>query len=284
MPTLSLPTLPSRPTCTACPLHLTAKSVGVPSIWLPTSLPPGEGPIVIMLGRNPGRQENDANEPFVGKSGAILKKGYIASSGLDKLATIYLFNTVRCFTPADKEPAWATHVRKCFPHTLEDLRTVFTRPSLPFASNSTLPKSLGVPTPLTSTSGCSRTATPSSPRKLSVVCLGGMASRAFVALALGEKPPKSQAEAFRNNARVVSLSSPPATSVPSGDPAPTVNRSTTSDLFLLHTYHPSYYLRNPNCGQSIQEHTTLLTDWLQDRLVTPSRPILVKPYAPGATP
>ena len=283
---ITLPQLPPRPTCKACPLHETAKNVGVRGVWLEGSLPPGPGvPVVVMLGRNPGKNENEQGIPFVGRSGAILRNGYMGGpTPLPSLASVYLLNTVRCFTVADAEPNWSKHVKPCWHHTASDLTEIIRCHTPPVMKLSATAAGGG----LTSTVSISP-ATPngestlisaksvsthlpkserlvSSPPKISVVCLGGLASQAFVALGLGEPKPKSQAECFRNNAREVQLT--------------LGSDSRPHKVFLLHTYHPAFYLRNPNAGVSIQEHLQMLIDWLQGKLVAFSKPTIVPPFAP----
>lgn len=273
---LQLPVLPSRPACTGCDLHKTARHVGTPAIRLPDSLPPTPtNPVVIMLGRNPGRMENEANEPFVGKSGNVLRNGYCGGpTPLKALATIYLFNTVRCFTPADAEPNWGKHTKPCFPHTLTDIEEVLRCHSRPCESRGIGPLPLSIDSPpiasiepagsvdsQNSSSSISLIPTAQTPtRPSAVVCLGGMAGQAFVHLGLGETRPKSLAESLRNNGRLVEWRGWP--------------------LFLCHTYHPSAYLRNRNHGPAIECHIQMLVDWLQDKLVAPSSPNIVPPRGP----
>lgn len=250
MDNITLPQLAARPTCKACPLHQTAKNVGVRGVWLEGSLPPGPGvPAIIMLGRNPGKNENEQGIPFVGRSGAILRNGYMGGpTPLPSLGSVYLLNTVRCFTVADAEPNWSKHVKPCWHHTLEDLTEIL-RCHSPVAAPASSTQSSSVP-------GV----------KTAVVCLGGLASQAFVALGLGEPKPKSQAECFRNNGREVQLT--------------LGSDSRPHKVFLLHTYHPAFYLRNPNAGVSIQEHLQMLIDWLQGKLVAFSKPTIVPPFSP----
>jgi uracil-DNA glycosylase family 4 len=117
---MQLTLLPAAPACTACDLHSAAKNVGIPSRHLPTSLPPDPtNPVVIVIGMNPGTQEDRAGECWIGPSGQLLSGPYLAGSGVDKLATIYLCNVARCVSPGGKpKPA---HYRTCFGKTLLDI-------------------------------------------------------------------------------------------------------------------------------------------------------------------
>lgn len=259
---LSLPQLPAREDCRACPLHETAKHVGVRGVWLEGSLPPGPGvPAVIMLGRNPGRNENEQGIPFVGRSGGVLRNGYLGgSTPIPSLASVYLLNAVRCFTVADAEPNWSKHVKPCWAHTQTDLKEITKCHVATSADNQKHPITEAcLPSTVNPSSYPISVFSPLC-MKLSIVCLGGLASQAFVSLGLGEAKPKSQAEAFRNNAREVKYGG--------------------WDVFLLHTYHPAFYLRNPNAGAAIQDHMLLLIDWLQGKLVAPSEPTIVPPRLP----
>lgn len=119
-----LPTLPARPDCQACSLHTDATHVGVPSIHLPTSLPPSPTtPVVLFLGRNPGFNEDQQNEPFVGKSGRLLREAYVPGVALQSSASIYLLNAVRCYT-VDNTPPKATHYKACLPYTTADIDSI----------------------------------------------------------------------------------------------------------------------------------------------------------------
>jgi uracil-DNA glycosylase family 4 len=121
--TISLELLPSKPTCTACDLHLCAKSVGVPSRHLPTSLPSiPTNPVVIVLGMNPGNQEDRANQCWIGPSGQLLTGPYLQGSGVIDQASIYLCNIARCVSPGGKpKPA---HYRTCITNTISDINAI----------------------------------------------------------------------------------------------------------------------------------------------------------------
>ena len=120
---MQLELLPSKPTCTACDLHLCAKSVGVPSRYLPTSLPSiPTNPVVIVLGMNPGNQEDRANECWIGPSGQLLTGPYLQGSGVIDQASVYLCNIARCVSPGGKpKPA---HYRTCITNTISDINAI----------------------------------------------------------------------------------------------------------------------------------------------------------------
>jgi uracil-DNA glycosylase len=73
--------------CTRCPLYKYA-----------TQVVPGEGPArarIMMVGEQPGDQEDLAGKPFVGPAGRVLDKA-IHDSGLDR-TTIFVTNAVKHF-------------------------------------------------------------------------------------------------------------------------------------------------------------------------------------------
>jgi uracil-DNA glycosylase family 4 len=120
---MQLELLPSKPTCTACDLHLCAKSVGVPSRHLPTSLPSiPTNPVVIVLGMNPGNQEDRQGECWIGPSGQLLTGPYLQGSGVIDQASVYLCNIARCVSPGGKpKPA---HYRTCITNTISDINSI----------------------------------------------------------------------------------------------------------------------------------------------------------------
>lgn len=121
---MNLPLFPSHPECAACDLHEYALNVGIETICLPDSLPPGPGvPALLIVGQNPGLAEDERGIPFIERSGRMVREGIIPGAGLDKLATIYLTNAVRCHSlenapPSDKQ------ARLCAPHTCKDVDAI----------------------------------------------------------------------------------------------------------------------------------------------------------------
>lgn len=126
MTPIPLPTFPPRNDCSACDLHSQAgiRNVGVPAEWVDSSLPPNSSnPAVIFLGMNPGQQEDLLNRPFVGPSGRLLRKVYIAANDLHRIASVYLFNAVKCWTPTEAQPK-RRHYNSCWSHTIDDLEQI----------------------------------------------------------------------------------------------------------------------------------------------------------------
>ncbi|RME05636.1 MAG: hypothetical protein D6812_02875 [Deltaproteobacteria bacterium] len=115
----SLPLLPQQRDCQRCELHTAARNPGVPTIqWSSTADP--SLPALLIIGQNPGYQEDQRAEPFIGPSGQILRRAYIATTDLPNLATIYLTNAVRCHTTANALPK-TSHLKACLPYLHHDV-------------------------------------------------------------------------------------------------------------------------------------------------------------------
>src|SRR5690606_5857622 len=109
---------PTRGDCEKCILHAGALSVGVPTVHLPTSLPPSpSADFIVFVGQNPGFHEDREGVPFIGRSGEILREAYIDGVQLAQRASVYLTTAVRC-GPVPKYPAACPTA--CFPFPLED--------------------------------------------------------------------------------------------------------------------------------------------------------------------
>lgn len=57
---------------------------------------------VMIVGRNPGREEDEQGEPFVGESGKFLNQ-FLDSAGFSR-SDVYITNCVKCHTRANREP------------------------------------------------------------------------------------------------------------------------------------------------------------------------------------
>jgi DNA polymerase len=95
------------PHCTACELH--DQGPGVPiHVGMATEHlgldPDYNTPAVVLVGQNPGFNEDQQGRPFVGKSGEILREAYIRGIQLDQRAAVFLTNGVRCYTIANFPP------------------------------------------------------------------------------------------------------------------------------------------------------------------------------------
>ncbi len=82
-------------TCTRCPLAEGRTQV-VFGVGDPTA-------DLMFVGEAPGRQEDLAGEPFVGRSGQLLDRLMAEELGLDR-SRCYIANVVKCRPPANRDP------------------------------------------------------------------------------------------------------------------------------------------------------------------------------------
>lgn len=94
----------SNPKCTQCDLHEYPKSVCIPTTHLPNSLGFPASSVVMFIGQNPGFYEDQKNEPFVGRSGKLVREAYVGGTRLNEQASIFLANGVRCHTESNEVP------------------------------------------------------------------------------------------------------------------------------------------------------------------------------------
>lgn len=96
----------------ACTLCTARKEAKRPTPFWPRTTP---APIM-MIGRNPGYNEDEIGKPFVGRGGELLE-GWLRGLGLER-DQIWLTNTLKCYTQADRKPkgrevntCWNAHLR-----------------------------------------------------------------------------------------------------------------------------------------------------------------------------
>jgi uracil-DNA glycosylase family 4 len=118
-----LPQLPARPACTLCPLSTLAKTRGIATHYLSTSLPPPAPHPCVVLGQNPGYNEDLVGIPFIGASGKDLQDAYVAGISLHTLASVYLANTARCYHVNGDGPT-DSHYSACRHYLTQDLHTL----------------------------------------------------------------------------------------------------------------------------------------------------------------
>jgi DNA polymerase len=58
---------------------------------------------IMVVGQNPGREEVERREPFVGEAGRRFDQAILDILGFTR-ADIYISNTVRCYTPGNRKP------------------------------------------------------------------------------------------------------------------------------------------------------------------------------------
>ena len=114
-----LPVMGSSSNCTKCELHEQAKYPGIPTHQHSGIL--GNPPALLVIGQNPGFNEDQNNECFVGRSGKVLKSSYLGGLELDHRCNIYLTNGVRCYTTNNQTPK-PRHYIECNQWLIQDLQ------------------------------------------------------------------------------------------------------------------------------------------------------------------
>jgi uracil-DNA glycosylase family 4 len=92
--------------CTRCPLAGTRTQV-VFGVGHPTA-------DLMFVGEGPGRDEDLAGEPFVGRSGKLLDKLVHQELGLDR-SSFYIANVVKCRPPGNRDPL-PPEIESCRPY------------------------------------------------------------------------------------------------------------------------------------------------------------------------
>lgn len=85
---------------------------------------PGEGPTdpkVMLVGQNPGAEEDKTGRPFVGRAGKYLNK-VLAKNGI-KRDEIFITNIVKHITPANRKP-FPDEIEACEPYLATQIETI----------------------------------------------------------------------------------------------------------------------------------------------------------------
>jgi uracil-DNA glycosylase len=85
---------------------------------------PGEGPLnakVMVVGQNPGKDEDEAGRPFIGRAGKHLTKT-LAEYGI-KRETLYITNIVKHTSPENRKP-FPDEVATCLPYLITQIRII----------------------------------------------------------------------------------------------------------------------------------------------------------------
>jgi len=77
---------------------------------------------LMFVGEGPGRDEDLAGEPFVGRSGKLLDRLMAQEIGLDR-SSCYIANVVKCRPPGNRDPLPA-EIEACSPYLYEQVRIV----------------------------------------------------------------------------------------------------------------------------------------------------------------
>jgi uracil-DNA glycosylase len=85
---------------------------------------PGEGPLnakVMLVGQNPGVEEDEIGRPFVGRAGKYLTK-ILAENGLNR-EQLFITNIVKHKTPKNRAP-YADEIAACLPYLIEQINII----------------------------------------------------------------------------------------------------------------------------------------------------------------
>jgi uracil-DNA glycosylase len=85
---------------------------------------PGEGPsnaAVMLVGQNPGAEEDKTGRPFVGRAGKFLNK-VLAQNGLDR-EELFITNLVKHTSPKNRKPL-PDEIAACEPYLLVQIKTI----------------------------------------------------------------------------------------------------------------------------------------------------------------
>lgn len=85
---------------------------------------PGEGPLnarVMLVGQNPGADEDELGRPFVGRAGKFLTK-ILAENGI-KREDVFITNIVKHVSPKNRKP-FADEVAACLPYLTVQISTI----------------------------------------------------------------------------------------------------------------------------------------------------------------
>lgn len=116
---------PPYPTCGTCRRYCSARTAVGPEV-----VPGGNdlGPVLVVVGQDPGRQEDQQGRPWVGPSGSYVR--LLVDAVYDQYSRIVLTNALRCIsdhTPTKEE------ILMCSPNLLKDLETTVGKPRVVLA-------------------------------------------------------------------------------------------------------------------------------------------------------
>ena len=85
---------------------------------------PGEGPLnakIMLVGQNPGAEEDELGRPFVGRAGKYLTKT-LAEFGI-KREELFITNLVKHVSPKNRKP-YDDEVAACLPYLTTQIKTI----------------------------------------------------------------------------------------------------------------------------------------------------------------
>jgi uracil-DNA glycosylase len=85
---------------------------------------PGEGPLnanVMVIGQNPGAEEDETGRPFVGRAGKFLTK-VLAENGI-KREDLFITNIVKHVSPKNRKP-YPDEIEACLPYLATQINAI----------------------------------------------------------------------------------------------------------------------------------------------------------------
>jgi uracil-DNA glycosylase family 4 len=89
-----------------------------------TQAVPGEGPTtakLMLVGQNPGAEEDKAGRPFIGRAGKFLNKT-LEANGINR-ADIFITNLVKHTSPQNRKP-FPDEIEACAPYLTKQIRLI----------------------------------------------------------------------------------------------------------------------------------------------------------------
>lgn len=84
----------------------------------------GEGPLdaeIMLVGQNPGAEEDKQGRPFVGRSGKYLNQ-VLAKNNINR-ETLFITSVVKCKTPGNRKPT-KKEIEDCLPLLIEQIKSI----------------------------------------------------------------------------------------------------------------------------------------------------------------
>lgn len=109
--------------CALCPLSTGVRSVCIPMRADPKSLERASDRAIVLIGNQPGVEEDREDKHFCGAAGIFLDKCYLGFRDLRSKGHCYVVNAVRCKPPKDAVPS-VSQIRHCRTYLERDVETL----------------------------------------------------------------------------------------------------------------------------------------------------------------
>lgn len=85
---------------------------------------PGEGKAnakIMLIGQNPGAEEDKAGKPFIGRSGKYLNR--VLEKNKINRKNLFICGAVKCKTPKNRKPS-SEEIKACMPYLLQQIKII----------------------------------------------------------------------------------------------------------------------------------------------------------------